>query len=374
MTGSISCVARGPRTERRSGALSPASLTACNDEFVVPSRRHDDPARFVGYRNHLAEPVIALLADNTKNQYSQRKAIWNWLYQHNPFIGDKELGFALVGQNRVVGYNGFIPIHLLRDGELICSAWSFDTILLPEARGRGYGGKFVDLVKSSYPIVLGYGIGDLQAKIMLNRGYRASAEIERFFYSNSPRTVREWGKCGLQLSKRLTRSHQRVEVSNLSIDIGSARHLPSEIDRLWDSVKSSHKNIVVRDSAYMQWRYAMHPVKDYSTLVVRENNVLRALAIFEQTKKCANLVDYLGGANDREAMQLIVETFIMTSSSSHLLACTCTNACLKSALGINGFRRYRDRPKFYVYSNLDNDQDWTSSWFVMDGDSDVNYY
>jgi hypothetical protein len=107
---------------------------------------------------------------------------------------------------------------------------------------------------------------------------------------------------------------------------------------------------------------------------VREDDVLRALAIFEQTKERANLVDYVGRADDREAMQLIVETFSKTSSSSHLLGCACTNACLKSVLGINGFRRYRDRPKFFVYSNLDHDQDWASNWFVMDGDSDANYY
>jgi hypothetical protein len=362
------------RNERRARTHSTAALPASNDEFMVPSRRHDDPALFVGYRDELTDSVIALLAGNTKKQYSQRKALWNWLYRQNPSISDKELGLALVGQNRVVGYNGFIPIHLLRNGELIRSAWSFDTILSPEARGKGYGGTFVELVKSSYPIVLGFGIGDLQAKIMLSRGYRASSEIEQYFYVSIPRTIKEWVKYGLQLAKRLVRSHQRVGIPNLSIEIGSARQLPREIDRLWDSVRSSHQNIVVRNHAYMHWRYAMHPVKEYSTLVVREGDVLRALAIVEQSKERANLVDYVGGAGDREAMQLIVETFRAKSRDSRLLECVCTNAVLKSVLAINGFRCFRDKPRFFVYSNVDHDRNWTSNWFLMEGDSDSNYY
>jgi hypothetical protein len=341
---------------------------------MAPSRRHNDPALFVGYRDELTESVIELLADNTKRQYAQKRAIWSWLYHHNPFIGDKQLGFALIGRNRVVGYNGFIPIHLWCNGELSFSAWSFDTILSPETRGKGYGGKLVDLIKSSYPIVLGLGISDRQAKIMLNHGYRANSEIEQFFYVNIPRTVKERVKYTLQLAKRLALSQKSVDVSHLSIETGSARHLPEEIDFLWDSVKSSHTNIVVRNHAYMQWRYAKHPVKKYSTLTVREGGVLRALAIFEQTKDRANLVDYVGGASDWEAMQLIVETFRAESSGSHLLGCVCTNPCLKSALEMNGFRCFRDRPKFYVYSNLDNHRDWTSNWFVMGGDSDYSFY
>lgn len=374
MTENIHGTQREQSYERRTHALSALAPSASNDEFTVPSRRADDPALFVEYRDEFTEQVLALLANHTIDCHGHRKAIWNWLYRHAPSICDKQLGFALVGQSRVVGYNGFIPIHIRYKGELRISAWSYDTILAPEVRGRGYGSKFVDLVKSSYPIVLVLGISDRQAQIMLNHGFRASSEIEQYFYVGVPRTIKERVKYTLQWVKRLARLHQRADVSHLSIETGSARHLPEEIDHLWDSVKSSHENIVVRNRDYMQWRYATHPVKEYSTLTVRDGGVLRALAVFEQTKDHANLVDYVGGASDSEAMQLIVETFRAQSSRSHLLDCVCTNPYLKSALVMNGFRSFRNRPRFFVHSNLDHDRDWTSNWFVMSGDSDVNFY
>jgi hypothetical protein len=42
----------------------------------------------------------------------------------------------------------------------------------------------------------------------------------------------------------------------------------------------------------------------------------------------------------------------------------------KKALSKLGFRIDRNKPRFYVYSNLKHDKNSEQNWFVMGGDSD----
>lgn len=325
----------------------------------------------VDYDDTHRERVVALLAAHTGKDAGRRRALWPWLYRDNPSIGRGRLGAVLIDGDRVLGFNGFIPVRLLSDGALVDAAWSVDTLLAPELRGKGWGVRLVDRVKASYPVMLGFGISDIQAATMLKRGYTANRDVAQYFHVNRPHTARQRLKAALQALNRLRGLPGRPATDGLTIEVGRARDLPREVERLWQAVKDSHRRIVVRDHAYLSWRYAAHPTRSYSTLLVRgEDGALRALAVFERLAERADLVDYVGASDDLPSMQLIVDTFRRTCAASALLQCTCSSSPLKSALARAGFRRSAWQPRFYVRSNLADERAIAQDWFVMDGDSD----
>ncbi len=328
---------------------------------------------FRDYKEEDRDHVIALLSQGKERGYAEeKKTLWRWEHVENPFraaVGGA--GVCVVHDNKVIGYNGLMPIMLKYGDQYIEGVWSFDTILSPECRGKGYGGKLVDVVKQSGNVVLGLGISDAQESIMRKRGYHVNCDIEQFFFTNRLSGLRDFIKSLIQYVYVFKNYYRRLNKGLLESSVVDASRAPKSIDDLWHQVKDGYTNIVVRDYKYIQWKYGAYPLESLQLILVKEKGVLRGLGVFKKGERLSSLIDYVGPANDSQVMNLIIKTFRQECAHSLLLSCICSSSSLKASLLSFGFRRAKEKPRFYVYSNIDSGISPEKEWFVMGGDSDL---
>jgi hypothetical protein len=156
----------------------------------------------------------------------------------------------------------------------------------------------------------------------------------------------------------------------MDVSIVMASDAPKEIDTLWKNVESGYDKIVKRSHSYIFWKYGQHPINNYQLIVVKKNNVIIGVGIFRNSFKMARFVDYIGPSNSVKIKQLVISVFIKQCSDSKMLECTSTDEEFKQVLENCGFRKYKDRPRFYVHSNIADDKNPHMYWFIMGGDSD----
>ena len=142
---------------------------------------------------------------------------------------------------------------------------------------------------------------------------------------------------------------------------------------MWNKVKDGYTKIVVRNYSYIKWKYGKCRGLKYKLILVERDSELVGVGVFRKHNNGSRLVDYLGPANGLQIKYLIAKTFKNECSGSNSASCICTDEEFKNVLRFLGFRRYKDRPRFYVFSNLKNDREPEKDWFIMQGDSDGDF-
>jgi len=82
-----------------------------------------------------------------------------------------------------------------------------------------------------------------------------------------------------------------------SMQIETATAITEEFDRFWHKVEADQTNILVRDRAYLDWRFIRHPTRTYRVLTARSKGEMRGYLVARKTESegipCAVLVDIL---------------------------------------------------------------------------------
>lgn len=239
---------------------------------------------FCDYKDDQKADITSLIRDFSHPKYQETPSLWQWLYADNPCAeSSKQLGITIKEGEEVVGFNGLMPVEIQYKGKMLSGAWSFDTILSPACRGKGYGKKLAIAVKESNPLVLGLGISEIQAAIMRKIGYSINSDVQQLFFCNKITSFRSLAKYCLQMIKRLRYFTLTDKIpSDLSIEVISStafkEHLtPEAVDALWDQVHQGYRNIVVRNYRYLNWKYAENPANPHQFILVRHEGKLRAL-------------------------------------------------------------------------------------------------
>lgn len=228
------------------------------------------------YREEFRESVINLLGEGSTQKSEQKAALWDWQYHHNPFMKRAEdIGIVVIEGGKVVGFNGYIPVPVQCDGQLIEGAWSCDTIISPECRGKGYGGILHDAVKVRFPLVMGLGISDIQAQLNRKRGYRVCLDIDGFSYTNKISVLKDVARKGRQCLIAMKSFAKRPPTEGLTARVLDIAALPSQTDLIWRAVSPGFSKIIPRDYAYLKWRYASHPFLKYQLIVVEKRRQLQ---------------------------------------------------------------------------------------------------
>jgi GNAT superfamily N-acetyltransferase len=319
----------------------------------------------VQYKPAFDEAILKLLGDK-----AFKREIWNWQFFQNPFATNTDSLIVPVENGKVVGFNGSMPVRLKYKTGHTEAIWSCDTIVDPEHRGKGFGKVLFDEVQKKASIVLGFGISDAAAPILRRSGWRVNREVEEYYYQRKITGPRSILKKAVQRVLILRNVMRRPHVDSLDVSVIDAADAPVEIDALWEGVEGGYSKVVVRNYAYIKWKYGEHPLCKYRLIVVRDGGSLVAVGVFRRDRKKSRLVDYVGPSGDMRVKYLLIRRFADECSKSEMLNCVCTDTEFKRALACCGFRRFRGRPRFYVHSNRPDDQGSEEGWFLMAGDSD----
>jgi hypothetical protein len=333
----------------------------------------------VQYKRDFKDEIIKLLSYQRNPKYiSFKNIIWDWQYNKNPSVSSLPKSIALFEKKKLVGFTGLMPTRFKYYDNTIYGYWSVDAFVDISRRGFGYGSFMVDKVKNMQPLIMAYGISDVQAHIRKKMGFKTNSDIDEFLFVSKSNRIKDFIKKAFQLLISFTNSRNVLcynsKISNnFDIQIVDATHTPKQIDNLWSNIKEGYKKIVIRDYSYIKWKYGNFPLTNYKMIVVNIGNELAALGIFRRSPSCSKLVDYVGPAENFGIKYAILRTFKKQCSGSRLLSCICTDGEFKKILRTLGFRRYRTKPRFYVFSNLENDLEPEKDWFIMHGDSDGDF-
>lgn len=96
---------------------------------------------------------------------------------------------------------------------------------------------------------------------------------------------------------RLASSMFGLRRKDRSMEIEAATAITEEFDRFWYKVKADHTNILVRDRAYLDWRFVRHPTRTYKVFTARSKGEMRGYLVARKTGiegiPCGVLVDIL---------------------------------------------------------------------------------
>lgn len=316
---------------------------------------------FVPFTADRKEEIFKLL----ENQPIKR-VLWDWQYNDNPWSANSSAGMVLLVDGKVAGFKGTMNVRLKMGSSVVDSIWNNDTYIHRDFRGKGFGGKLIEIIESMVPVALAFGISDMQLPIFLKRGWKKNVEVQEYFFQNKIASTRDLLKVLIQSPSFFNKKIRSIAYSIKDVP---ARDIPQEADLVWKKVHVEYNKIVVRNYDYLKWKYSDHPSQSYRALVAYEGNNLLAIAIYRHTDSIARFVDYLGPAHNQGLKQQILESFIVACKNSAKLHVITTDKEFINSLNCFGFRKYGIGPSFCIYTNPPAAQ-CEEGWFLMMGDSD----
>jgi GNAT superfamily N-acetyltransferase len=89
----------------------------------------------------------------------------------------------------------------------------------------------------------------------------------------------------------------KMRLNDRSMRVEKVASFTEEFDRFWHKVKVDHTNILIRERAYLEWRFTNHPTRKYDVFGARSRGEMRGYLVARITEiegiPCAMLVDIL---------------------------------------------------------------------------------
>ena len=208
---------------------------------------------------------------------------WQWRFQQSPG-GPGVIELAFDG-DKLVGHYAVTSIRLAHRGEVRLSGLSGTTMTHPDARGAGL---FTDLAKRAYERMRAQG----------------AACVWGFPNSNSHRGfIRSLGWSDIHEIPFFT-----LELGS-GPEVGAGRHVEplrdvEGLDDLWARCVGQHDWSVVRDAAYVRWRFLTHPGQAYTLHSLRDDSGLLGYVVVKEYGASLQIVDVLAAAT-ADAVDLV---------------------------------------------------------------------
>jgi hypothetical protein len=143
-------------------------------------------------------------------------------------------------------------------------------------------------------------------------------------------------------------------------------------DQLWKTGIADDVGMVIRDTAYLNWRYRDHPSFRYEVLEAFKSGQLKAVLVLRHDELESVIVDYVGEREKVQVMNALLGLAVrkLIDSDSRRIRCETSLPSLQKCLRQFGFRPYLGQFRFRSYMHPDLREAQQPDWFVMTGDSD----
>jgi hypothetical protein len=331
------------------------------------------------------EPITAELLEDVQHLYADepfKAALWKW--QFKPRFGQIPLCVVARDGQKIIGFNGTMPVLLVMGPEKIVPAiWSCDFIVEAAYRGHGVGGAIKNSLFGALPEpVMSLGISDSAYPLLIKKGGKSPVTLPVFhrvrsainfksllfrIYSIVRALPNYW------VIKKAVRNYQVEELS----------HLPDEkvVEHLWHIHMQSQLSVqVVRNHEYLQWRYEDYPgrlsadgavcTKVYRYLSVsKKGSSVSGLIIFRiSTSAVLEVVDFIGDLNSENGIFSVCH--FLHRNFPHVIHISWNTSSSQVVLALTkfGFIRKSYSSRFIVFSD-----EALFQWNLTAGDSDGDF-
>lgn len=319
---------------------------------------------------------------------------WRWEFLENP-TGRQAILLAFAGPTLAAQYAA-LPVRLRIGGRDTDAALSLDTATAAAFRGRGLFPRLArqlyrELGEAGGSAVFGFPNVNSAPTFFGKLGWRELAPFP-LLVKPLPGAVTTW------LSRRGAAARALAPLAEWGASIAapparavsgdlmleSIESFPADTDDLWNRAREGKTVCVVRDRAYLEWRYAGNPDHPYRLWTVRERGALVGTLVTRRADRfgfrSGFLVDLLceeARADVADALVRGAERVLREEGAELLAALMYPGSAAHAALRRSGFLRAPERlmPQSIHFGvcplrdepSLSN----PTSWYVTWGDSDV---
>ena len=266
-------------------------------------------------------PAIASLLDRTfgPHAFEMRQRLWRWRFEENPAKAESIPQFLVAErEGKIVGVQGMVPLRIKVKDEVVVASCSCDLAVGSEARSAGMKIKLKAMSKDISPLYVSTSANEQANRITLALGGREVSSAKR-------RLVKPLNYRGL-LAK-IWGSKHGVFVKSLALVAGIILGTPLDLamaaersfrgglkagevqveeicefderfDRFWKVISREADIMQVRDSQYLNWRFAHYPFPGIESFALVRGNQIAGLGVLQQCVDedgihTANILDLL---------------------------------------------------------------------------------
>ena len=194
-------------------------------------------------------------------------------------------------KGELVAHQGAIPVLLKLGEEELETGWFVETMVLERARGGPVGAALVAQSLQDMPFNLSLGQSPLMRELQYKLGWRKVGPLNTYamaidvdtMLARRPLWQRLTGGLALQCWNALKRAMRRAGGNPPRIverlDVFDERH-----DALWQSVRPKYPCAVVRDAAFLNWKFVRQPGQAFWRWHAKsEDGQVRGVAV---TREC----------------------------------------------------------------------------------------
>jgi len=349
-------------------------------------------------------PAIAAVLDHTfgSRPYDQRLKLWRWRFENNPVRMPEIPGFLIAElEGKIVGVHGLAAMRVKLGDQVLVASCSCDLAVDHSARSAGMKIKLKALSKELSAMHLSTSANEPANKITMALGGKEIPAGRRKLLKP------------LKVSGLLTRS-LRAKAGAFGAGVGTilgaradwplalARaftHFPSlphtdirtltrfdvGFDRFWQAISSQHKIMVVRDAAYLNWRYAEYPFDGIKSFGLYRGEELLGYAVMhrstdEDKLPFVSLLELYVLPEAATGYEQLLGRVVQESVAigAHYIAARCSTPEEEAILTARGFRlRVMSFSPATFKCNIEVKPELLAderAWYLTLGDGDGCYY
>lgn len=251
------------------------------------------------------------------------KSYWDWKYFQNP-SGEHIMYVALEGE-KVVGETGTIAVKIKYGDDSFPSSQTCDITVLPEYQK---GGTFLKLYKLTNDeniiqnnlICYGFSVPTtlkISTKLMrfrpVCRVYRWVLLLNPTPYIAKKLKISSVSKILGYLGKIFIKLYSKRNYISSKDRVSEISRFDERFDQFWEERKRDYGIMVIRDSAYLNWRYINNPVKRYKIFSYELDNKIKGFivltTVIEELRR-GIIMDIMVDPEERDAVDYLLSAAI----------------------------------------------------------------
>lgn len=351
-------------------------------------------------------PAIAALLDRIMGArpYAQRLKLWEWRFDRNPARTDSFPPFLVFEkEGHIAGVHGLVPVWLKAGEDHLPASCSCDLAVDPTARSAGMKLKLKTLSRELSPFHLSTSANESANRITMALGGREVAVGRRSYikpFKASGLLRRRWQRggalagmaasAGAMMGKpidwglavtRMIRPTSSMKGST----IRDITRFDERFDMFWNRLAKKQLILIVRDSSYLNWRYARYPFAGVQSFELSRGEELLGysvihISIDEDRLRFAALLELAGAGRENRVLEHLLaeaERRAIRGGAHYMIARAATPSCEELLLR-HGFRARDLHFSSVTYRNnsgiIDDLFARDRNWYVTLGDGDGCYY
>ena len=223
---------------------------------------------------------------------------WEWEFDSNPAPPPPfPRAFVLERAGAIVGAFVFLPYRVQLGDDVVVGASGIDLCIAPDARG---GGRVHEMVRRW----LEPGFSDFPFAVALNDASRHLFTKHGAVLLGGLGESIAWGRFLAQPFEPAARE---------LLDVERITDLPVDTDVLWEEVRRDHRLLLVKDTAYLRWRWRDFPFGGVTMLrAAGPRGETRGLAMVQDDPKAqdAYVAELLHAAGDDAAQRSLLRSAV----------------------------------------------------------------